>query len=59
MIRHSACLTFCEESIDTILADSFPASDPPPWTLGRENTPFSESVDNSSERIMPPTDEES
>jgi hypothetical protein len=25
-----------EEMIDAILADSFPASDPPSWTLGRE-----------------------
>ena len=25
-----------EEMIDATLADSFPASDPPSWTLGRE-----------------------
>lgn len=25
-----------EEMIDQTLADSFPASDPPAWTLGRE-----------------------
>jgi hypothetical protein len=26
-----------EEMIDATLADSFPASDPPSWTLGRES----------------------
>lgn len=28
-----------EETIDTALADTFPASDPPAWTLGREPSP--------------------
>jgi hypothetical protein len=28
-----------EEMIDQTLADSFPVSDPPAWTLGREWTP--------------------
>jgi hypothetical protein len=28
-----------EEMIDQMLADSFPASDPPAWTLGREQAP--------------------
>ena len=23
-----------EQALDAVLADSFPASDPPPWTLG-------------------------
>lgn len=40
-----------EEMIDAILGDSFPASDPPPWTLGREDQPCSGCVDNSP--IMP------
>jgi hypothetical protein len=28
-----------EEQLDDILADSFPASDPPPWTLGVMHAP--------------------
>lgn len=47
MIDHSICGALSEEMIDTILADSFPASDPPPWTGGRENESCSGLVDNS------------
>ena len=50
MIDHSMRGGLSEEMIDRILADSFPASDPPPWTLGREDQRPSGFVDNSSEK---------
>jgi hypothetical protein len=37
-----------EEMIDATLADSFPASDPPAWTLGREKRAHSIVNENSS-----------
>lgn len=48
MIEHPTGGAFSEEKIDAIVADSFPASDPPSWTLGREYQPSSERVDDSS-----------
>ena len=33
-----------EEMIDATLADSFPASDPPSWTLGRDRNEQEESA---------------
>lgn len=47
MVEHPTRAAFSEEKIDAILADSFPASDPPSWTLGREYKPSSKCVDNS------------
>ena len=42
MIDHPGCASLSEAMIDAILADSFPASDPPPWTTGRDGLPGTE-----------------
>ena len=44
-----------EEMIDATLADSFPASDPPSWTLGREKKTPSNASENSSKTAELPT----
>jgi hypothetical protein len=38
-----------ERKVDEVLADSFPASDPPPWTLGRVPGPPIERTDTASD----------
>jgi len=37
-------ITADEREIDRVLADSFPASDSPPWTLGVRREPATESA---------------
>ena len=42
-----ANVTMDERDLDQILADSFPASDPPPWTLGIDPHPQAEEDEES------------
>jgi len=51
MIDYSNCGDLTEESIDAILADSFPASDPPPWTMGRDTRRASNCFDDPTATV--------
>jgi len=42
-----------EELIDATLADSFPASDPPSWTLGRERRRRSSATESAPKTEQP------
>jgi hypothetical protein len=44
-----------DELIDATLADSFPASDPPSWTLGRERRRRSSEAESAPKPKEPPT----
>jgi hypothetical protein len=48
--RHASHVTAEEREIDQILADSFPASDAPPWTLGVAEAPPDDSRTTSGNR---------
>jgi hypothetical protein len=52
MVSDSVDETLSETMIDATLADSFPASDPPAWTLGRDRYRREPSKTNAKEESM-------
>ena len=46
-------ITARERDIDRVLADSFPASDSPPWTLGVPRDPANESANMDASATSP------
>jgi hypothetical protein len=46
-----------EEAIDKTLSDTFPASDPPSWTLGIEPTTYIDQSEHETQKLKIPDNE--